>query len=180
MTATRRIDLKAVLQHTVSNGYGDLVTRRTGAAVRGGIEPLLEEIDGNQVAIMDFGTVRCLDISCADEIVGKLLLAYGDVLPFVLVGLDAGHRDAIEPVLERHGLAVVAEDRAGGVHLLGVLPEAARRAFGVLADVGRAAPDEIAARLSVSVRDAQAALDELRSRHLVREEGAVYHPLRCA
>ena len=180
MTAMRRIDLKDVLQRTVSTLYGDLVTRRTGQAVRYGIELLLDDVDGGQLAVIDFGTVRCLDISCADEIVGKLLLQHGQVRYFLLVGLDDSHRDAIEPVLERHGLAVVAEDRAGSPYVLGVIPEAARDAFRVLAAAGRAAADEVAERLAVPVGDARAALQELTARRLVREEGAVYQPLRCA
>ena len=180
MTAMRRIDLKDILQRTVSSFYGDLVTRRTGQAVRGGIEPLLDDADGSQLAVIDFSTVRCLDISCAGEIVGKLLLQYGSVRYFLLIGLDESRRDAIEPVLERHQLAVVAQDRAGSLQLLGVIPDAARDAFRVLAAAGRAAADEVAERLAVPVGDARAALQELTVRRLVREEGAVYRPLRSA
>ncbi|NIU79845.1 MAG: hypothetical protein GWN71_41805, partial [Gammaproteobacteria bacterium] len=68
----QRIDLRHILRHTVSDLYGDLVTRPTGKAVRHGIEQALARADGRQVAVIDFSTVRCLDISCADEIVGKL------------------------------------------------------------------------------------------------------------
>lgn len=180
MTETRRIDLKLVLQQAVPTRHGDLVTRRTGQAVRDGIETLLEALDAADVAVIDFGTVRCLDLSCADEIVGKLLLRWGRVRSFVLVGLEPSHRDAIEPVLERHRLAAVAQDQAGRLQLLGALPAAAREAFEALADAGRAGAHEIAERLEAPLDTVEAALEELTARRLVREEGAVYQPLRCA
>src|SRR5262249_28107355 len=135
------IDLKAMLQHTVSDEYGDLVTRRTGAAVRDGIERLLEA-EPELVTAIDFGAVRCLDISCADEIVAKLLLQHGSARCIVLTGLSESHREAIDPVLERHQLAVVAVDRSGRPELLGTLSESMRSVFSVIAQVGDAEPDE--------------------------------------
>jgi hypothetical protein len=128
----QHIDLKAILQRTVSSTYGDLVTRPTGKAVRGGIEAELADGAGEQVAIIDFGTVRLLDYSCADEIVGKLLLAYGSARYFLLQGVTASHCEAIEPVLERHKLAAVAWDREGRVRMLGHVPEAAAEALSIL------------------------------------------------
>ena len=66
------IDLQCILRETVSAMYGDLVTRSTGQAVRCGVEQVLAEYDGEQVAVIDFTGVRLLDLSCADEIVAKL------------------------------------------------------------------------------------------------------------
>ncbi|MBI3081776.1 MAG: hypothetical protein HYY94_02475, partial [Gemmatimonadetes bacterium] len=74
-----RIDLKDILQRTVSDEYGDLVTRRTGQAVRQAIERDLARDGDGRAAAIDFGTVRCLDLSCADEIVGRLLREQGAV-----------------------------------------------------------------------------------------------------
>lgn len=176
----QRIDLRDVLRRTVSGVYGDLVTRRTGQAVRGGIEEMLATVDGEQVAVIDFGTVRVLDMSCADEIVGKLLLTHGRARYFALVNLDAGHLDAIEPVLERHGLAVVAQTTDGSLRAVGALPDPARRAFGVLAQGGPAAPDVLAGRLALTVDAARAALDELLRHRLVLPNADDYQPLRCA
>lgn len=129
----RAINLRDVLQRTVSDLYGDLVTRRTGAAVRGGIEQELAA-DG-EPAFIDFGAVRCLDLSCADEIVAKLVLQYGS-WRFLFRGVTASQRDALEPVLERHGLAValVAED-TGRVELIGPDTET-ERLLGQLRDSG--------------------------------------------
>lgn len=128
----QRIDVKAILERTVSMTYGDLVTRPTGQAVRGGIEAALQETDGEQVAVIDFGTVRLLDYSCADEIVGKLLLEHGRARYFLLQGVTASHCEAIEPVLERHRLAAVARDRDGRVRVLGHVPTGAREALSSL------------------------------------------------
>lgn len=171
-----RIDLKDVLARTVSSGYGDLVTRRTGVAVRSGIEAMLSEDD--ETAVIDFGTVRLMDMSCADEIVGKLLLSHGPARYFLLVGVHAAHEDALLPVLERHHLAVVAQDRTGALKVLGSLPETARLAFGYLADSGPAEPDEIATGLALAPDVTRDALRTLCERRVVRERGGHYQAVR--
>lgn len=170
----RRIDLREVLRQTVADGYGDLVTRRTGQAVRGAIERTLAEQDGESVSLIDFGTVRCLDLSCADEIVGRLLREHGQVRSFVLLNLDDAQREAVEFVLERHGLSAVARDRTGALGVLGTLTDAARDAFRVLAEAGSAAPDEVARRLDLSLEAARQALEELHQRRLVRAIAGAY------
>jgi hypothetical protein len=130
----RAINLWAILQRTVSDGYADLVTRRTGAAVRGGIEQEMAGADG-EAAYIDFAAVRLLDLSCADEIVAKLVLQYGS-WRFIFRGLTPSQRDAIEPVLEHHGLAVATvTDNAGTLELIGSNTDAAR-VLGELRDHG--------------------------------------------
>jgi hypothetical protein len=161
------IDLKTILRDTGSSAYGDLVTRPTGKAVRGGIEKALRHTDGHRVAVIDFTTVRTLDFSCADEIVGKLLLEHQGVRYFLLTGVSAAHCDAIEPVLERHGLAVAARDRDGRVTVLGPLDETARRTFVALSAAGPARPDELASSLAADPRDVERALEVLQDRGLV-------------
>jgi hypothetical protein len=173
------IDLKDVLGRTVSGVYGDLVTRRTGQAVRSGIERLLDAGESD-MAVIDFATVRLMDHSCADEIVGKLLLQQGGARYFLLTGLDPSHEDAISPVLERHGLAVVARDRTGRLKLLGALPEAARLAFRLLADDGPAAAEDVAAKLAWSPAVALAALEALRDARVVQEREGHYQAVRTA
>ncbi|HYK11642.1 MAG TPA: hypothetical protein VEV39_12665 [Gemmatimonadales bacterium] len=97
------IDVHAVLQESVPGPYADLVTRPTGRAVRERIERALADAT---VATMDFTGVRCIDYSCADEIVAKLLRS---VQILLLQGITDAHRLAIEPVLQGHGLAVVIQ-----------------------------------------------------------------------
>jgi hypothetical protein len=94
--------------------------------------------------------------------------------------VHAAHEDALEPVLERHHLAVVAEDRTGALKLLGCLPEPARRAFRMLAESGPAALDQVAAQLALAPDEARCALETLRQHRVVRETGGHYQALRCA
>jgi len=98
----QHIDVHAVLQESVSGVYTDLVTRPTGRVVR---------------ARIDFTRVRCIDYSCADEIVAKLLRSRPGVL--VLMGISDGHREAIEPVLAGHRLAVLIERPDGTLEAVG-------------------------------------------------------------
>ena len=169
----QRIDLKALLQRTVSESNGDLVTRRTGQRVRVAIEQLLAAQSDGNVAGLDFGTVRCLDLSCADEIVGRLLREHGDAR-FVLLNVTEAQRDAIEFVLERHRLAVVVQDAGGALDVLGAVPEPARDVFGLLVAGGALAPDEVARRLGLTGEAVRAALDTLRERHLVQDTAGAY------
>src|SRR5687767_8140096 len=100
------IDVSSVLKRSVCDLYSNLVTRRTGAAVRIGIEQRLDEIGDNALAILDFSHVGLLEFSCADETVAKLLMQYASVdMPrrevyFVSYGMSESHMEAIEAVLE--------------------------------------------------------------------------------
>lgn len=163
------IDLKGVLNQAVSPGYGDLVTRPTGRAVRFGLEEYLARLDDAQVAVIDFSGVRCLDYSCADEVVGKLLLDHGHARYFVLRGVSAGQRDAIEVVLDRYGIAVVAQDRSGEMRVLGPVSEAVRRAFALVAATGGCGVAEVASELEIPDETARETVNELVERRLAFE-----------
>ena len=119
------IDVSSVLRRSVCDLYSNLVTRPTGAAVRIGIEHHLDEIGDKALAVLDFSHVGLLDFSCADEIVAKLLMQYVSVdIPrrevyFVFYGMSESHLDAIEAVLERHGLALVTQLADGAPALIG-------------------------------------------------------------
>jgi hypothetical protein len=137
----RHIDVHAVLRESVPGVYADLVTRPTGRMVRERIERTMARATevgagaaGDDVAItrIDFRGVRCIDYSCADEIVAKLLRGQPAVL--VLSGINDGHREAIEPVLAGHGLAALVERPDGTLDVLGA-PEAANALLDAL--VGR-------------------------------------------
>ena len=108
------IKVHEVLQQAVAGFYADLVTRPTGRAVRESIERYLP---ADTVAVMDFTGVGCLDYSCADEIVAKLVREKVRVL--LLRGTNDGHREAIEPVLLGHGLAAVCIRPDGTLDVLG-------------------------------------------------------------
>ncbi|MFN2571844.1 MAG: hypothetical protein ABR537_09585 [Gemmatimonadales bacterium] len=108
------IMVHAILQKSVAGFYADLVTRPTGRAVRENIE---RELPPASIAVMDFTGVGCLDYSCADEIVAKLVRDKVRVL--MLRGLTEAHREAIEPVLAGAGLAVLCERPDGVLEGLG-------------------------------------------------------------
>lgn len=116
----QHIKIQEVLQQSISGLYTDLVTRPTGRAVRENIE---RDLLSDTIAVMDFTGVGCLDYSCADEIVAKLLRATVRVL--LLRGTSDSHREAIEPVLVGHGLAAVLERPDGTLEVLGAREPAA-------------------------------------------------------
>ena len=117
------ISVHAVLRESSSGVYADLVTRPTGRVVRESIERAMAAAGAPAVTRMDFTGVGCMDHSCADEIVARLLRARPALL--LLRGLTDGHRDAMEPVLASHGLAVVVEQPDGTLEALGTPAAAA-------------------------------------------------------
>jgi hypothetical protein len=175
------IDLGTVLRGAVCALYSNLVTRPTGAAVRTEIERTIAEIGGRTVTVIDFSQVMLLDFSCADEIVAKLMLRYvgpadtgraGDGY-FLFRGLGDHHLDAVEAVLERHGLAIVAL-LDGAPTLIGDVEPDARRVWELLRAAGPSDAAEIA-RAAGAPRDAVAErLDALAGRRLVVRVGDTY------
>ena len=174
------IDVSSVLRTTVSSLYSNLVTRPTGAAVRLGIEHQLDEIGDRALAILDFSHVRLLDFSCADEIVAKLLLQYVSLdIPrrevyFLFYGMSESHMDAIETVLQRHGLALVTQLTDGNPCLMGVVDEDQRRIWDTMRQLGAAEPSEVASSAGISACDAERALNDLWRRRLVIREDKGY------
>ena len=169
------IDLTGVLRRTVCDLYSDLVTRPTGAAVRDGIEKQLAELGDRSLTVIDFSHVRLLDFSCADEIVAKLLMRYTpryDAAPpprdayFVFRGVNESHLDAIETVLEHHGLAIVAELDAGDMILVGTVQEDERRAWDTLCRLGRLTALELADAVGLAGAEAECVLEKLFRRRL--------------
>ncbi|HEY9227291.1 MAG TPA: hypothetical protein VIP11_11625 [Gemmatimonadaceae bacterium] len=176
------IDVHSVLRQTLAcDLYSNLVTRPTGAAVRSQIEQMLGEANERGLAVIDFSQVSMIDFSCADEVVAKLLIHYtADDSPrdayFLFRGVTEDHLDAIESVLERHGLALALE-REDGVEVLGVLSDAERRAWDASYRLGRADAADVATELDADPDDAQRALDALCRRRLVMCVDGQYVPV---
>jgi hypothetical protein len=176
------IDVSSVLRQTVScELYSNLVTRPTGAAVRAQIEALLADSRERSLTVIDFSHVGMIDFSCADEVVAKLLLRSvatergGREAYFLFRGVTDHHWDAIEQVLERHGLALVLETDDGAARIMGTVDDGERDAWQKVYELGRTAPAELASVLGGDEPGAQAMLDALHRRRLVMrtDEGYV-------
>ena len=185
------IDLGTMLRRTVCDLYSDLVTRPTGAAVRSGIEQQLEEAKERTLIVIDFTHVGLLDFSCADEIVAKLLVSYCEPAAerrvsvtrvtaprdcyFLFKGVNDSHLDAIDAVLQRRGLALVAQVDDGLLVLIGTVDDRERRAWEVVTRLGRAVPADIAGEVGVEEPQAEVLLDALTRRRLIMrfDEGYV-------
>jgi hypothetical protein len=175
---TNHIDLGTVLRQTLAaNLYSNLVTRPTGAAVRSQIESLLRSSE-RSLTVIDFSHVSMIDFSCADEVIAKLLLSYGreHEAYFVFRGMTEDHWDAIEAVLERHGLALVVEGQSG-VELVGVLEDHERRAWDAMKHRGRVESWEVAGELGEPEPAVRRALDRLWHRRLIMRLGDAYMPV---
>ena len=184
------IDLGTVLRRTVCDLYSDLVTRPTGAAVRSGIEQQLAEAKDRTLTVIDFTHVGLLDFSCADEIVAKLLVSYCEpsadrtmatrIAPprdcyFLFRGVSDSHLDAIDAVLQRRGLALVAQSDDGLLTLIGTVDDVERRAWEAVTRLGRAAPADLAREVGMEEPQAEVMLDALSRRRLIMrfDEGYV-------
>lgn len=166
------IDVSTVLRRTVCDLYSNLVTRSTGAAVRAEIELQLDAAPGRALTIIDFTHVGLLDFSCADEIVAKLLMRSGGARTapedyFLFRGVSESHLDAIEAVLERHGLALVAEARNGAPTLVGSVGVGERSVWEMVFRLGRVAVGDLASASGLTSVDAEAVLETLCRRRLL-------------
>jgi hypothetical protein len=171
------IDVSSVLRGTVCDLYSNLVTRPTGAAVRNAIEQQVVELGTPVITTIDFSQVNLLDFSCADEIVAKLLLRYAqtDGLDGFLLfrGIQGGHLDPIETVLERHELALIAwhEDLA---ELYGCVSEAERWVWELVRDGGPIGAADASSALGAAEDDTEALLERLVRRRLIMHHDAGY------
>ncbi|MHB1224417.1 MAG: hypothetical protein ACYC2G_10300 [Gemmatimonadaceae bacterium] len=165
------IDVGGALRRSVCHLYSDLVTRPTGAAVRQEIEQQLDRIHDRTLTVIDFSHVGLLDFSCADEVVAKLLLhsisdAGAPVGFFLFRGVREEHLEAIEAVLERHGLVLLVQTEDGAVHVVGELGDRERAAWEALDRVGRHSAAALSSVLGTTLEETLSALDALCARRL--------------
>jgi len=167
-----------LLRETVAAPYRNLVTRPTGAAVRTRIEAALAA-SNCLTALLDFSGIELLDLSCADEIVAKLLLAEAErpLRCVVLQGLREDQHEAIDHVLTHHRLVAAVLPGHGGPRLLGWASGDAREAFAWICDRGQLSAIDLAVALDWPEQRARDALDDLARHRLVRADGDLYHPL---
>lgn len=169
-----------LLREAVAAPYRNLVTRPTGAAVRTRIEQTLAG-SSCLTALLDFSEIELVDLSCADEVVAKLLLAGRDAYFFVLQGLREDQHEAIDHVLTHHRLAVTAMPQGKGEpRLLGWVPSDAREAFACICDHGPLDVSDVARTLGWLEGRSREALRSLASHRLVRPLGDLYYPVPTA
>ena len=176
------IRLHHVLREAVATPYRNLVTRPTGAAVRDRIERAMAESDC-LTALLDFSEVELLDLSCADEIVAKLLLLSVPRAEHyvVLWGLREDQIEAIDHVLNHQRLAVAALCHGGrSLDLLGSADTDAREAFAGVSARGPLGVTTLADWLGWPEERAARALASLAAHRLVRVAGDTFHPLLVA
>jgi hypothetical protein len=174
------IRIGRLLREAVAAPYRNLVTRPTGAAVRTRIEETLAR-SSCLTALLDFSEIELVDLSCADEVVAKLLLAGGHGYFFVLQGLREDQHEAIDHVLTHHRLAVAAVPQGKGEpRLLGWVPSDAREAFACICDRGPLGVGDVARTLGWLESRSREALRSLASHRLVRPLGDLYYPVPTA
>ena len=169
-----------LLREAVAAPYRNLVTRSTGAAVRTRIE---ETLAGSNcmTALLDFSGIELVDLSCADEVVAKLLLTVRTAYFVVLQGLREDHHEAIEHVLVHHRLAVAAVPLdSPAPRLLGWVRADARQAFTCVCDHGPLAISDLCQVLRWPEPRGREALGDLAGHRLVRPIGTLYYPLPTA
>jgi hypothetical protein len=168
-----------LLREAVAAPYRNLVTRPTGAAVRCRIEETLAH-SNCMTALLDFSGIELVDLSCADEVVAKLLLAVRTAYFVVLQGLREDHHEAIEHVLRHHRLAVAAVPPDSRPRLLGWVRPDARQAFACVCDRGPVRVPDLCSALTWPEPRARQALHDLAIHRLVRTVGELYLPLPTA
>lgn len=178
MIQTIRIGL--LLREAVAAPYRNLVTRPTGAAVRTRIEAALAD-SKCLTALLDFSDIELVDLSCADEVVAKLLLTVRTAYFVVLQGLREDHHEAIDHVLTHHRLAVAAlPPGSPAPRLLGWVAADAREAFSCIAERGPLDVTGLSLGLGWTWPRSRDALDDLTLLRLVRPVGELYYPLQTA
>ena len=169
-------DLSLAARRSVASLYSHLVTRPTGRALRLGIESQIGELNACCLSVLDFTQVIVLDYSCADEAVAKLVQRYSGAdrpndVYFVARGLGEQHREPIEAVLSRHGLALAAELGGGGFVLLGAVSGDEHAAFVEVERARAANAVQIAASLGRQIDEMTDVLDVLAHRRVVLRRG---------
>ena len=171
-----------LLRETTAAPYRHLVTRPTGALVRHGIEAALDGSDC-LYAYLDFSDIDLLDLSCADEVVAKLLLAERGAPWFVLQGLREDQHEAVAHVLEHHRLAAAAvPPGATAPELLGWVTPDSHAAFDCVREAGPGPSSvaDVAHRLGWDESRASQALHYLARQRVIHFDGFHAHPLPSA
>lgn len=165
-------NLYKLLKEELKNGSSDLVTRRSGQAIRERIERDIEKEEDGSVVALDFSKIGVVDYSCADEIVAKLISRllggeYGDKY-IVLTGLNENQKENIEVALERKDLAVMAQMRDGNRVLIGNLNNYLQKTLELILKKGRITAGELSDTLKLPANTSGTRLLNLYKKRLVK------------
>lgn len=178
------IDVRSALQSSAKGDYSDLVTRHTGAIVRGVIEHQIAGLADGTVVFLDFSHIGVLDRSCADEFVAKLMMTrtrdHAEHTGYVVFhGISVDHLETIEAVLETHGLALVVQF-GGATMLVGAVTRDERCCWDLVMSHGSAIPETVAVHTGVPDEACRALLESLARRRLLRRDADRFLPLGTA
>ena len=167
-----RFDLSDLVRKSVATLYSHLVTRPTGQALRLGIESQISELGTICLTVLDFSEVVVLDYSCAEETLAKLIQRFQrEDRPaeafFLVRGIDDRHRETIEAVLGRQGLAIAAEPADGEATVIGQISERELAAWQALEALGQAPAARIAERVAAPEAEIAEVLEALARRRVV-------------
>lgn len=167
-----RFDLSDLVRKSVATLYSHLVTRPTGQALRLGIESQITELGAVCLTVLDFSEVVVLDYSCAEETIAKLIQRFQrEDRPteafFIVRGIDDRHRETIEGVLGRQGLAITAEPADGRATVIGQVSDQEMAVWEALEELGSAQAPAVARRLGAADADIEQVLEELARRRVV-------------
>src|SRR5512141_491814 len=81
--------------------------------------------------------------------------------------MSESHMDAIEAVLERHGLALVTQQHDGTHRLMGIIDGDERRIWETMLELGKAEPADVANAAGITTERVTRGLDDLWRRRLV-------------
>lgn len=165
--------MQHVRQRLEADG-GFLIGRQEGAALKEALCRRLEGLEANTVLVLDFSQVTFVDVSCADELVVKVLarLQAGEFPDrfLLLTGLKPQHRENVEAALAVGGKAVlVQEDRDWTV--LGELIASYREALAVINERGALTARELFEAMAYqTINEASTKLSALYKLCLVARE----------
>jgi hypothetical protein len=172
------IELGALLRQVLATPSRDLVTRPTGAQVRRRIHDLLA-VHPATIVQLEFSGIGLVDCSCADEVVAKLLRETEGERYLIVAGVAEAHAEAIDHVLARQDLAVMAlpREREGGPTVLGRTTPELLTVFRAILTAGPGDATRLAALLAWTPERTADALQTLALQRLVRAAAGTFAPL---
>ena len=173
-----RQEMKEEPAFVLPPGQAILSGRPKGAELLEGFMEAILRTPEYSVTPLNFSHISFMDVSCADEMLHKLLLRLrsgelGNRYVY-LEGVNTSLRETIEAVLQLRELSVLLK-REGGVVLLGVLKRPMREALDVLLEFKCATSAKLSAALDKNVNIVCNRLNALQRMGLVcrRRDGSV-------